>query len=268
MRWARTPLRSGDRRLLEAVGRQLGEALHAAALVEELRRAQERLVSAREEERKRLRRDLHDGLGPSLAALGLEVDSLRNRIPSLPAARADAELVALRSGIQSTVAEVRRVVEGLRPPALDELGLGGAVTQLARRLTGTPSETAGAHGEAVPQVTVQVGELPALPAATEVAAFRISQEALTNVVRHAMARRVWLGVNVEEGDLVVRVQDDGNGQVASRDGGVGLVGMRERAEEVGGDVAVEAHPGLGTTITARLPLPSLHQVPAPERSSS
>ena len=145
MRWASTPLGSNDRRLLDAVARQLGEALHATALVEALRQAQERLVVTREEERKRLRRDLHDGLGPSLAALGMEVDGLRNRVPALRAEQTDTELLALRHGIQRTVLEVRRVVEGLRPPALDELGLDGAVEQLARRLA-TPGGTSGRSG--------------------------------------------------------------------------------------------------------------------------
>ena len=142
MRWASTPLGSNDRRLLDAVARQLGEALHATALVEALRHAQERLVVTREEERKRLRRDLHDGLGPSLAALGMEVDGLRNRMPALRPEQTDTELLALRQGIQRTVLEVRRVVEGLRPPALDELGLDGAV-EPARSTARHPSRNCG-----------------------------------------------------------------------------------------------------------------------------
>jgi signal transduction histidine kinase len=255
MRWTRTTLGAGDRRLLAAVGRQLGEALHASALVEELRRAQERLVVAREEERKRLRRDLHDGLGPSLAALGLEVDRLRNRVPSLHADQTDAELVSLRTGIQQTVAEVRRVVEGLRPPALDELGLGGAVQQLARRLDSPETRT-----------SVQVGEHPTLPAATEVAAFRIAQEAMSNAVRHARATHVELTLMVEGGELVVTVRDDGHGRLEPREDGVGLLAMRERAEELGGSVRVVAEPGGGTTVSARLPLParSLRALTSPD----
>ena len=254
MRWASTPLGSNDRRLLDAVARQLGEALHATALVEALRQAQERLVVSREEERKRLRRDLHDGLGPSLAALGMEVDGLRNRMPALRPEQTDTELLALRQGIQRTVLEVRRVVEGLRPPALDELGLDGAVHQLARRLA-TPAGAAAAPGRPVTiDATVQLNGLPELPAATEVAAFRITQEALTNAIRHANASHVLASITVEDDELVVRVRDDGHGLAASRDDGVGLSAMRERAEELGGSFDIRAEPTIGTTIEARIPL--------------
>ncbi len=254
MRWASTPLGSNDRRLLDAVARQLGEALHATALVEALRHAQERLVVSREEERKRLRRDLHDGLGPSLAALGMEVDGLRNRMPALRPEQTDTELLALREGIQRTVLEVRRVVEGLRPPALDELGLDGAVHQLARRLA-TPALPTAAPGRPLTiDATVQLNGLPELPAATEVAAFRITQEALTNAIRHANASHVLASITVEDDELVVRVRDDGHGLAESRDGGVGLSAMRERAEELGGSFDIRAEPRIGTTIEARVPL--------------
>lgn len=248
--WTGAPLRSSDRRLLEGVGRQLGEALHAAALTEQVQAAHERLVLAREEERKRLRRDLHDGLGPSLAALGLEVERLRNRVPVLDAEQTDEDLVRLRDGIQRTVAEVRRVVEGLRPPVLDELGLGAAVDQLTDRLT-----RAAWRADTQVEATVEVADLPVLPAATEVAAFRIVQEALTNVVHHAGAGRVHVSLAASGRDLVVVVSDDGSGQVEPRSGGVGLSTMRERAEELGGRLEVLAVPGDGTTVTARLPLP-------------
>ena len=236
------------------MARQLGEALHATALVEALRQAQERLVVSREEERKRLRRDLHDGLGPSLAALGMEVDGLRNRMPALRPEQTDTELLALRQGIQRTVLEVRRVVEGLRPPALDELGLDGAVHQLARRLA-TPAGPAAAPGRPVTiDATVQLNGLPELPAATEVAAFRITQEALTNAIRHANASHVFASITVEDDELVVRVRDDGHGLAGSRDDGVGLSAMRERAEELGGSFDIRAEPTIGTTIEARIPL--------------
>jgi two-component system, NarL family, sensor kinase len=254
MRWASTPLGSNDRRLLDDVARQLGEALHAAALVEALRHAQERLVVSREEERKRLRRDLHDGLGPSLAALGMEVDGLRNRMPALRPEQTDTELLALREGIQRTVLEVRRVVEGLRPPALDELGLDGAVHQLARRLA-TPARPTAAPGRPLTiDATVQLNGLPELPAATEVAAFRITQEALTNAIRHANASHVLASITVEDDELVVRVRDDGHGLAGSRDEGVGLSAMRERAEELGGSFDIRADATIGTTIEARIPL--------------
>jgi signal transduction histidine kinase len=254
MRWASTPLGSTDRRLLVAVSRQLGEGLHATALVTALRDTQERLVVTREEERKRLRRDLHDGLGPSLAALAMEVDSLRNRLPALRHEQTDSELLALRQGIQHTILEVRRVVEGLRPPALDELGLSGAVDQLARRLSTPGVPGAGHGGPAAIEATVQLDGLPELPAATEVAAFRITQEALTNAVRHAQASHVCASITVEDDHLVVRVRDDGHGRVRSRDDGVGLSAMRERAEELGGSFRIRTDPTNGTTVDARIPL--------------
>lgn len=250
LRWGATSLRLSDRRLLEEVGHQLGEALHAAILTDQLQETRERLVLAREEERKRLRRDLHDGLGPSLAALGLEVDRLRNRVASLGPEQTDTELVRLRSGIQRTVVEVRRLVEGLRPPSLDELGLAGAIAHLARGLA--------------LDVAVDAGELPALPAATEVAAFRIAQEALTNVVHHAGASRVDVAVRAEGPVLTVEVRDDGRGRVEERVGGVGLSAMRERAAELGGTVQVVALPSVGTTVLARLPLPA---APPPSQAS-
>ncbi|WP_109471649.1 sensor histidine kinase [Ornithinimicrobium cavernae] len=251
MRWARTPLGAGDRRLLGDIGRQVAEALRAAGLVEDLRRAQERLVLAREEERKRLRRDLHDGLGPTLAALVLDVDRLRDRVGALAPDQADRELVLLRTGIQRALSEVRHVVEGLRPPALDELGLATAVHHLARRVAVHPA--AGEPGTHV-EPHVEIGALPELPAATEVAAYRIAQEALTNVVRHAGAHHAWLGLTCRGDELVLVVRDDGSGVLEPREGGVGLTAMRERAAELGGTLTIDARPASGTTVTARLPL--------------
>ena len=241
LRWSGGRLRSHDRALLTDVAHQLGGVVHAAALLGVVRTAQERQVLAREEERKRLRRDLHDGLGPALAALSLQVDALRNR---LDAPEVDTELVHLRSGIQGTVADVRRIVEGLRPPALDELGLAGALEQLADRLTAGTDLL----------VDVQVNG-PAEPAAAvEVATYRIAQEALTNVVRHARARQACVRVRADDGGLVLEVTDDGAGTPTPRDGGVGLASMRERAEELGGRLEVAGRPGAGTRVTARLPV--------------
>jgi signal transduction histidine kinase len=241
LRWSGGRLRAHDRALLTDVAHQLGGVVHAAALLAVVRTAQERQVLAREEERKRLRRDLHDGLGPALAALTLHVDALRNRLhdPGV-----DAELLQLRSGIQGTVHDVRRIVEGLRPPALDELGVAGAVEQLADRLTaGTDLD-----------VDVQVEGPPVLPAAVEVAAYRVVQEALTNVVRHAGAHRACVRLRMDGDALVLEVTDDGAGTPVPRDGGVGLGSMRERAEELGGRVEVTGRVGDGTTVVARIPV--------------
>jgi signal transduction histidine kinase len=152
----------------------------------------------------------------------------------------------LRSGIQSTVLDVRRIVEGLRPPVLDELGLVDALVQLADRLTASAER---------PAVTVDLDSV-AMPAAVEVAAYRIVQEALTNAVRHSGAGTVTICAAADADCLVLRVSDDGSGAVAQRDGGVGLASMRERAEEIGGSFSLSAEQGMGTTVTARLPLSS------------
>lgn len=244
LRWVSTPLRARDQALLAAVGEELGAALHAAGLVDELRGAQERLVIAREEERKRLRRDLHDGLGPTLAGLTLDVDTLRNRVRALDVHETDAQLLSLRSGIQAAVGEVRRVVEGLRPPALDELGLGAALDQLAQRLTGGTQVV----------VDLDTAPLAPLPAAAEVAVYRVAQEALTNAVRHSGARHVRVALAATPGQVVLEVVDDGHGRTAPRDGGVGLGSMRERAEELGGSVEIVGIAGSGTTVRATVPV--------------
>ena len=244
--FSRRRLRETDRRLLADLAGQLGGVVHAAALLEDLRRARQRLVLAREEERRRLRRDLHDGLGPALASLTLQVDTLRNRLaapPGVGPAQLDDELVRLRTAIQATVVDVRRLVEGLRPPALDELGLSGALEQAGARLAGDGLS-----------VDVDVAPLPALPAAVEVALFRVAQEALTNVARHAGARRALLRVAPEERGVTLLVSDDGRGGAAPRSGGLGLAGMRERAAEIGGTLDVESRPGEGTVVRLHLPL--------------
>jgi signal transduction histidine kinase len=253
--WARRPLRQGDRDLLVDLARQLGTVAHAQGLLDAVRASQERLVSAREEERRRLRRDLHDGLGPALASLSLRVDTMRNRLgtPNGGSPEADAALVALRSGIQATVADVRRIVEGLRPPALDELGLVEAVRQLADGLVaGTDL-----------QVRIDADELPRLPAATEVAAYRILQEAFGNAVRHAQAEHVCVGLRYAGGSVDLEVSDDGTGVLVPREGGIGLPGMRERAEEIGGSFAIIATPGAGTTVSVSLPAPALAMAAQP-----
>lgn len=245
--WARRPLRDIDKELLADLARQLATVVHAAGLLDAVRASQERLVVAREEERRRLRRDLHDGLGPALASLSLRVDTLRNLLVSqldgASAVNADEGLLGLRSGIQATVLDVRRIVEGLRPPALDELGLGEAVIQLADR-TVAGSDLA---------VEVQADPLPRLPAAVEVVAYRIVQEALTNALRHARAHHACISLRHGPSGLAVEIRDDGCGQVTPRPEGVGLTSMRERAEEINGMFTLQARPGEGTTVAALLP---------------
>ncbi len=234
---------SSDRRLLEDLARQAGAAAYAARLTADLRRSRERLVAAREEERRRLRRELHDGVGPQLAALTLKLETARNKLVRDP--EAETLLSDLAERARVAVADVRRSVHGLRPPALDELGLAAALR-----------ETAIQYGQNGLDVSVEAsGGLPPLPAAVEVAAYRIAQEALTNVVRHAGAKTcaVRFDLDREAGLLRIEVEDDGRGIGAKRGTGVGMFSMRERAEELGGTCVVEPVATGGTRVCVELP---------------
>ena len=232
-----------DLALLADLARPAGAAVQAAGLADALRAARRRLVETREEERRRLRRDLHDGLGPTLAGVVLGLDAAAGLLDSdrLRVAPLLAELKAEASG---AVDDVRRLVHDLRPPALDELGLLGAVRQQAERLS-----------LRTPGLAVHVAApdpLPRLGAATEVAAYRIALEAVTNVVRHAHARHCSV-LLAADGQLSVEVTDDGAGISNGAPPGIGLVTMQERAVEVGGRCTVSpGHPG--TRVLATLPL--------------
>jgi signal transduction histidine kinase len=245
LRGGESEFSAADRRLLGDLARHAGVAVSAVRLTADLRRSRERLVAAREEERRRLRRDLHDGLGAQLAGLTVQAGVLRGLVRRDPEA---AELLVdeLRGELRTAIADIRRLVYGLRPPALDDLGLAGALERLAER-----SASEG------PRVTVDVrtddGADGALAAAVEVAAFRIVQEALTNVVRHASARTCDVRVVVGIDDVAVEVTDDGRGLPAELRAGVGLHSMRERAAEMGGECRIESPPGGGTRVLARLP---------------
>jgi signal transduction histidine kinase len=216
--------------------------LHARQLTGDLRRARERLVLGREEERLRLRRDLHDGLGAALAGHVLRLEAITGG--ARRAADVTGNLEALRTEMADTVTGIRRLVDGLRPPALDQLGLAGAVTQATRRLA--------ANGDLT--MRVEIGELPELSAGLEVAAFRITTEAVTNVVRHARALSCDIRIEATGGTLRISVRDDGRG-LGSRDGGSrghGIGSMRERAEELSGSLYLDGTDG--TTVIAELPL--------------
>jgi signal transduction histidine kinase len=237
------PLSASDLQLIDDLAQQIGVAAHAALLTEDLRASRERLVTAREEERRRLRRDLHDGLGPSLAAIGMRAGAAESLLRDDPD-RAAQMLTELQSEISTAVSDVRRLVDALRPPAIDEVGLVGALRLAADRL-----ESPGA-----PRLAIDSdGPLPSLPAAVEVAAYRIGTEAMTNAVRHAGAATCSLRL-VGGSDLTVVVEDDGRGLPAEPRNGVGLVSMHERAAELGGECRVEARPGGGTRVVARLPV--------------
>lgn len=235
-------LSDADEQLLAGLVRHAGVAVHAVRLSLDLQRSRERLVTAQEEERRRLRRDLHDGLGPELASIVMRLDAVRAMTSD---ERLSAVLLELTVQARNAVQDIRGLVEGLRPPALDEVGLVGALRQQAARLSDVPFV-----------IDVQGPEpVPALPAAVEVAAYRIAVEAMTNVARHAQAHSCLVVVALN-GHLEVVVSDNGRGVPVQHRAGVGLASMLERATEVGGTCTVSARAEGGTQVLAVLPVPS------------
>ncbi|HEY3227990.1 MAG TPA: sensor histidine kinase [Roseiflexaceae bacterium] len=244
---------SADRRLLDDLSRQAGVAAHALRLTADLQRSRERLVTAREEERRRLRRDLHDGLGPQLATQTLKLEAARDLVVSDPARAVDL-LSGLIDDSQAAIADIRRLVYALRPPALDELGLVGAIREQAAQY-----QQAGGHDGAALHIVVDAPErLPPLPAAVEVAAYRIALEALNNVAKHAAARTCVISLGVGNG-LHLDIRDNGCGLPPDRHAGVGLTSMCERAAELGGKCEIGPAPGGGTSVVAWLPLLSVER---------
>ena len=240
--------RSDELELVGDLAREAASAIRAMRLRADLARSHERLLLAREEERRRLRHDLHDGLGPSLAAIGLRAEASAELLASDPDT-ARRLLDELGADVQTTLADIRRLVDGLRPPALDELGLLGAIGQQVARLEGS---TSGGPG---PTITV-VGTpepLPDLPAAIEVAAYRIAIEAVTNAVRHAAARTCQVRLTAAD-QLRIEVVDDGRGVPAGQAPGTGLESMEARATELGGSLRIERARGGGTRLIANLPI--------------
>ena len=237
-----------DRQLLQNIAHQAGMAVHAVGLTADLQRSRQRLVTVQEEERRRLRRDLHDGLGPALASQGLKLAAAKQLLKSdLDAVESLLDQVMKEN--QGTVSEVRRLVYGLRPPTLDELGLVAAIRD----------HVAGMDGKSALQIEITEPPegLPPLSAAVEVAAYRIVLEALTNVIRHAQAEhcriRFRLGQNGSDSNLQIEIVDDGVGLPSALRAGVGLRSMRERAEELDGGLTVKSETGR-TRILATLPI--------------
>lgn len=242
---------SADRRLLHDLARQAGAAVHAVRLtialrasLEELRRSRERLVAAQEEERRRIQRDLHDGLGPSLASMRLRLEvclDLAQGSPDLI-----RELERLDELVGQATADIRRLVHGLRPPLLDQLGLVETLRQLAERLRRETGIVVGFAAEA---------DLP-VPAAAEVTILRVAQEALLNVQKHAHASQVDVRLNRHGEWVMLEIRDDGvglspNGSAVRS--GAGLRSMRERAELLGGTLDLASMPGSGTHVALRIP---------------
>jgi signal transduction histidine kinase len=245
-----------DRRLLDALAARAAPALRVGQLVrqqhDQLQRSRERIVTSREEERRRIRRDLHDGLGPSLATASMQLEVARDLVRSDPR-EAEEILRRLSESTRAEIAEIRRLVDDLRPPILDELGLASALQQRAANFNiSTPDRMS--EEPVHLRWTIEAGDLEPLPAAVEVAAYRIVIEAVNNAAKHADASRCHVTLLRDGAALTVSVSDNGRG--LPEDGrrfGVGMGSMRERAEELGGALTVSSGPQ-GTTIDVRLPL--------------
>jgi signal transduction histidine kinase len=238
-----------DLDLLNELTRQIGLAAYAVRLTSDLQRSNEhlqsaraRLVTAREEERRRLRRDLHDGLGSALTSVTFQLDAAGNLLDRNPDA-VRTLLKELKGQIQVSIADIRRLVYNLRPPILDEWGLVGAIRE----------QVAQYELNAV-RVTVEASEpFPVLPAAVEVAAYRIALEGLANVIKHAQATTCTIRLVVSDDALTVEVQDNGRGLPQNYHAGVGISAMRERAAELGGSCVVENVSNKATRVFATLP---------------
>lgn len=227
-------------RLLRDAAMQAAVAAEATRLNRDLQTSRERLVTAREEERRRLRRDLHDGLGPSLAGMSMQVRAARRLLAA--DTRAAQILDGLAADLKSCTVEVRQLVDELRPPALDR-GLDAALRAACERFDDTGLAV---HCEVD-------GSLEGLPAAVEVAAYRIVAEALTNAARHSRAHACRVAVH-RNGVLQLEIVDDGVGISPSAGAGVGLSSMRDRAGELGGECVVGPALPHGTSVRVQLPL--------------
>jgi signal transduction histidine kinase len=240
-RRANEALSQADISLLRDVGQQIGIALHATQLTAELQASRERLVMAREEERRRIRNDLHDGLAPTLSSLQLQLGAMRKLIHQDPT-QAEAVANDLREDLRQATAEIRQLIYDLRPPRLDELGLVGAIKSFR-------------VGTELRFEVIAPEPMPALPAAVEVAVYRITSEAVHNVVKHAQATTCAICIEVAKGRLSLSVTDNGRGFLDKQEAGVGLNSMKERAAEVGGTFSIQPAPAGGLRVTASLPLP-------------
>jgi two-component system NarL family sensor kinase len=251
------PFGRADTVLLTELGHQVAAAAHAVRLRADLRAAADRVLRAAAAERERLRRELHDRLGPLLVGTGLTVDALRRGTPDDELGRGLAEVAGQ---LREASGEVRRIVDELQPATLLELGLTEAVRDHLDRLARLPG---------VPRCEL-VGAAGPLPPEVQEAAYFLLLEAVTNVLRHASAARVTVRVERDAERLDVAVTDDGVGLAEPYVAGVGIGSMRRRALELGGSFAVGPAPGGGTLVSATFPLQeaSWATPPGPSASSS
>lgn len=243
---------SAETRLLQNLARQAGVVVRNAQLTADLQRSRQNLVTAREEERHRLRRDLHDGLGPTMAGLALKLDAARDLVSSNLESGNKEELEEaiqllgeLKTQTQETVQNIRHIVHALRPPSLDVLGLGSALQAYIGQVAAPRSLTI--------QMSTTPDHFPRLSAAVEVAAYRIVLEAITNVINHAKADNCEVFLILENDNLKMEIKDDGIGLPKARKYGIGLNSMRERAEELGGHVELSSS-SQGTRVRAEIPV--------------
>jgi signal transduction histidine kinase len=243
---------AGEMRLLQNLARQAGAAVRNAQLTADLQRSRQTLVTAREEERHRLRRDLHDGIGPTMAGLTLKLDAARDLVSSGLESGKKEELedavqllTELKAQTQETVQNIRHIAHTLRPPSLDVLGLIPAL-QAHFGQVGTPRNMN-------IQMTATPRDFPRLSAAVEVAAYHIVLEAVTNVIQHAQAEICQVSLVLDNDNLKMEIKDDGIGLPKARVHGIGLDSMRERAEELGGRFELSSSPR-GTHVCAEIPI--------------
>ncbi len=253
---ARREFTAGDVELLLVIGQLIAGALHQARLHRQLvvrERAHEnfveQVIEAQELERRRLAGDIHDGISQRLITLSYRLDAATRAAQTDPAAMAE-QLSMARELVDLTLQEARAAISGLRPPVLDDLGLAGGLASLARSI-----------GQI--DVTVDLAETR-LPDHIELALYRIAQECLQNVVKHAQASTARLKFAVEADTARLEIVDDGVGfdtfehPLGSDEmGGYGLLSMAERAEIVGGRLNIRSRPGAGTAVTATIPLPNV-----------
>ncbi len=244
-RGPREEFSEADRHLIENIAHQAGAAAQTVRLNAELIRSRAQIVNEREDERLRIRRDLHDELGPILASQSLKLAAARQVIRTQPE-KAEQLVEEIGQQSQQTVADIRRLVHGLRPPVLDQLGLVEAIRDLARS----------AGSNMTIEVSAPESQVPKLSAAAEVNAYRIVLEALTNAAKHAHAKHCTVKFEFEPELFIIHIQDDGVGMPKEYRAGVGLRSMRLRAAEIGGRLSIEAVQPHGTHIIARLPLSS------------
>jgi signal transduction histidine kinase len=230
-----------ERRLHAALTSQVAVVVRAIELAEDVKAERDRVIAATRDERERLRRDLHDGLGPSLSGVGLGLQALADTMATRNVAASAALLDRISAEVVTAVRDIRRIIDDLRPTALDHLNLVGAVRRFAATLSIA--------------VTTHVGtdDLGRLTPDVETAAYRIITEALTNTTRHANASCVHVTMTADGGSLQITIADDGDGGASSGTPGIGLASMRRRAEVLGGSLTIGSGTD-GTTVTATLPL--------------